>query len=142
MSGRVLLPALSLTQPWASLMADGRKHVETRSWRAPKWLIGTRLAIHAAKSIDKDACEDFGYDPLKIPRGAVVCHLLLDACLLTPCSPEAIKLAWGHLFSLDEVKYGDFEAGRYAWLTSDLRKVEPPMPATGHLSIWNCYIPT
>jgi activating signal cointegrator 1 len=123
-------------------MADGRKCVETRSWRAPKWLIGKRLAIHAAKSIDKQTCEDFGYDAAKIPRGEILCHVRLDACLPTPCSPEAIKFVWGHLFNLDEEKYGDFYEGRFAWLTSDLRKVDPPVSATGHLSIWNCFIPT
>ena len=43
------MKALSLTQPWASLVADGRKTTETRSWlthyRGP-------LAIHATKVRD------------------------------------------------------------------------------------------
>jgi activating signal cointegrator 1 len=121
-------------------MADGRKAVETRSWRAPKYLIGKRLAIHAAKSIDREACQAFGYDLLKIPRGAILCHVRLDACLPTPCSPEAIKFVWGHLFSPIELKCGNFEDGRFAWLCSDLQRVDPPVPAVGHLSIWNCFI--
>ena len=42
------MKALTLTQPWAALVAIGAKHIETRSWatsyRGP-------LAIHAAKGI-------------------------------------------------------------------------------------------
>lgn len=41
------MKAISLWQPWASLVAVGVKTIETRSWPAPKALIGERLAIHA-----------------------------------------------------------------------------------------------
>jgi hypothetical protein len=42
---------LSLTQPWASLMALGEKTVETRSWRPPAHAVGQRIAIHAAAGL-------------------------------------------------------------------------------------------
>ena len=66
------MKAISLWQPWASLMADGRKKIETRHWHPPAWLLGQELAIHATMKVDRDACEDFGYDALTIPRGCVV----------------------------------------------------------------------
>lgn len=40
--------ALTLTQPWASLVVLGEKRYETRSWRPPAARIGERIAIHAA----------------------------------------------------------------------------------------------
>ena len=40
--------ALTLWQPYATLIACGAKTIETRSWAAPESLIGQRLAIHAA----------------------------------------------------------------------------------------------
>ncbi len=43
------MKAISLHQPWASLLATGIKPHETRSWRPPKQLIGERIAIQAAK---------------------------------------------------------------------------------------------
>jgi activating signal cointegrator 1 len=52
--------ALSLWQPWASLMADERKKIETRSWRPPVWLLNQPVAIHATMKVDSDACEDCG----------------------------------------------------------------------------------
>ena len=48
------MKALTLTQPWASLMELGQKEVETRSWYT-----GYRgeLVIHAAKGFPKWAKE-------------------------------------------------------------------------------------
>lgn len=49
------MKAISLWQPWASLIACGAKPYETRDWAPPRDLIGQPIAIHAAKTIDKDA---------------------------------------------------------------------------------------
>lgn len=49
------MKVLSLTQPWASLVACGAKKIETRSWRCPTALIGQRIAIHASKGFPRDA---------------------------------------------------------------------------------------
>lgn len=51
------MKAISLWQPWASLIACGAKPYETRDWAPPVNLIGQTIAIHAAKKIDKDAAE-------------------------------------------------------------------------------------
>jgi hypothetical protein len=51
------LKAISLWQPWASLIAVGAKPFETRHWAPPRELIGQTVAIHAAKKIDKDAVD-------------------------------------------------------------------------------------
>jgi hypothetical protein len=49
------MKAISLWQPWASLIACGAKPYETRHWAPPRDLIGQPIAIHAAKKIDKQA---------------------------------------------------------------------------------------
>lgn len=94
------MKALSLWQPWASLIAHGIKTIETRSWPPPKSLIGQRIAIHAAKRwtrAERDLClthefrevleplrSNLGglvfYEnalPLILPRGVVVCTAVL-----------------------------------------------------------------
>ena len=43
--------AITLHQPWASLVAQGVKTIETRSWPAPARLIGQTIAIHAGKRV-------------------------------------------------------------------------------------------
>lgn len=51
------MKAISLWQPWASLIACGAKWYETRHWAPPRDLIGQTIAIHAAKKIEKGAAQ-------------------------------------------------------------------------------------
>lgn len=78
------MKALSLTQPWATLVATGAKQIETRSWstkyRGP-------LYIHAAKGFPayarEFAHEVYGNPAVLpyIPMGAIVGRAyLLDMC--------------------------------------------------------------
>lgn len=39
------MKALTIWQPWASLIMIGAKPYEFRSWQPPAWLIGKRRAI-------------------------------------------------------------------------------------------------
>lgn len=49
------MKALTIWQPWASLIIAGAKPYEFRGWRAPRSLIGQRIVIHAAaKKIDQE----------------------------------------------------------------------------------------
>ena len=89
--------ALTITQPWASLVMSGDKRVETRSWsttyRGP-------LAIHAAKGWDVDArwfAEEvcgriLSLTPSILPRGAVLGLADLVDCLpVTAAPPERTR---------------------------------------------------
>lgn len=51
------MKALTIWQPWASLIMAGAKPYEFRGWRAPRSLIGQRIIIHASarKISDRDA---------------------------------------------------------------------------------------
>ncbi|MDD3416807.1 MAG: ASCH domain-containing protein [Lachnospiraceae bacterium] len=42
------MKAITIRQPWASLIAHGIKDIENRTWRCPTKHIGTRVLIHAA----------------------------------------------------------------------------------------------
>lgn len=111
------MKALTLTQPWATLVALGAKRIETRSWSTP--YRGT-LAIHAAKGFPrwaKDACLEpefaieLGSDVL--PTGAVIATCRLISCLPTR------------------------ELGRWAWLLADVKLLPVPIPAKGALGLWD-----
>lgn len=90
------MKALTLTQPWATLVAIGAKTIETRSWRTSHrgW-----LAIHAAKAMPREAIElcitepfasvlsEHARTPADLPRGAFVAVALLED--ITPTDPDA-----------------------------------------------------
>lgn len=148
------LRALSVSQPWATLVAVGAKHAETRSWRpigagAPPW----PLAIHAAKAFPswaRELCatEPFasvlaaaGYpDPAGLPRGAVVA-----VCTLLGVRPTAgDALVASALPDLDgtwvpaphEHAFGDYRPGRWAWLLTQATPLVPAVPARGAQGLW------
>lgn len=114
------MKALSLTQPWATLVACGRKKIETRSWstkyRGP-------LYIHAAKGFPRWA-QDFARDVYGnpavlpyIPRGAIVARVyLLDVKTTEYMLPRITS---------DERRFGDYSRGRYAWIFSNVEWLEP-----------------
>jgi hypothetical protein len=53
------MKALTIWQPWASLIAIGAKPYEFRSWQPPRSLRGRKLAIHAgARQVRKAEIED------------------------------------------------------------------------------------
>ena len=78
--------AITLHQPWASLIALGIKTVETRSWPAPARLVGQRIAVHAGKPLVRRAGAAIERELLArwvddwrviIPTGAVVATAVL-----------------------------------------------------------------
>jgi hypothetical protein len=124
--------ALSLTQPWASLVALGHKRVETRSW--PTRYRGL-LAIHASKGFPGWA-QDFaaeerapGRVPARLPLGAVLCVVQL-------CSVVPTEEAEGRVSGLER-HLGDYSPGRYAWMLRLVEVFDEPVPARGSLGLWD-----
>jgi hypothetical protein len=130
------MKALTLTEPWASLMMLGEKNVETRSWRTD---YRGELAIHAAKNMPmaargfcyhaqvKAAFERHGFGPTFL-LGHILCIRGLVAIMpTTHCS---------HL-SEKERCFGDYGPRRWAWIFSPAIKIiSPPVPVKGALSLW------
>ena len=134
--------ALSLHQPWATLIAAGVKNVETRSWPPPQSLIGHRIAIHAAKKIvafpDTPAYREvngavsnaLGHDWLgRISTGAVVAVATLQNARQVQ---DDTVIPQG-----DELLFGDFTLGRWMWELSNVQPLDPPVLARGHQGLWN-----
>jgi len=61
--------ALSLRQPWAELILQGEKTIETRIWNTH---FRGEFYIHTSKTIDKEACKRLGIDPDSFVTGAIV----------------------------------------------------------------------
>ena len=143
------MKAISLWQPYASLIAAGVKTIETRGWRPPSDLIGQRIAIHAAKAIETSdvrgrrrhdriaaALNDPEWEK-NVPRGAVVCTAILShAAMVTRLEQDGqMAVLSGNLVVVDE--WGDFNHGRWLWFLRDVEPLDPPVPAIGHQGFWN-----
>ena len=135
--------AITLWQPWATLMADGYKTIETRSWYSGKF---GPMAIHAGKHWDnqtKAMCRSWPWVealPLtELPLGCVVAIGEFCACrrVLWPEAREADRQLEKSMLksSLSEYYWGDFSEGRWLWIFRNVHAIEP-VPAVGKQGIW------
>jgi hypothetical protein len=161
---------LTLWQPWASLCALGVKTIETRSWPAPKSLIGQRIGIHAAARRPTPG-EEYGtgwwwqwdvdegiiveqdaptFRQAPAPLGCIVATATLADCVpmvwsddWPPRDTDAAALEihasglalWSQgerdepIDVTDQLPFGDFRIGRWAWLLSDIKPTTERCPA-------------
>jgi hypothetical protein len=63
------MKALSIRQPWADLIVQGKKTLELRSWSVK---YRGALAIHASTNIEREACTARGIDPDHVTAGAII----------------------------------------------------------------------
>ena len=153
--------AITLWQPWASLIAAGIKVQETRNWAPPHWLIGQRIAIHAAKRrptkallkdlpqvIHDDMCmyARYGHDWVdNIPYGAVVCTAKFFGVAQIVGTKEpgkeslaAVRVGTGEHIRIFPDPYGDYSVGRYIWGLQHIQKKRHPVPMAGKQGLWKC----
>jgi hypothetical protein len=126
------ITAISLHQPWASLIASGHKCFETRSW--PTKYRGP-IAIHAAKKIEEDPrlLKLLGIPASKVPRGAIVAIADLADCVQMDAAFIAAQ-------SDTERMCGDWSVGRWAWRLENVRTIEP-VAARGMQGLWQWEMP-
>jgi hypothetical protein len=127
-SKRGPIKALTIWQPWATLIMIGAKPYEFRSWEPPKSLIGERLAIHAGARPVKAAevralimalrTDDRTTIPcLHKDIALPILERVLDGLKKVPASPSAaIKLPLSHVLGtvrVGEPKRGDLCAQEF-----------------------------
>lgn len=142
------MKTLSLTQPWASLVAIGAKTYETRSWSTS---YRGQLAIHAAKRFPKWAKDLSHKDPFRsalvrgVERGGIalahphqaILHALPLGAIIATCNLVDVKrITATNAPDEPERSFGDYTPGRYMWLLEDVQPLETPVPAKGALSLW------
>lgn len=131
------MKALTIIEPWASLIVFGHKRFETRSWstryRGP-------LAIHASKntrfvryhweyaSAHRMNLFFRGYRSVRdFHYGCVVG--VADLVEVHPTADLPVTEA--------ERRFGDFSSDRYAWELTNVRRVGLPVAARGQRMLWN-----
>jgi hypothetical protein len=150
------MKALSLWQPWASLIAVGAKRIETRSWDPPSHLIGQHIAIHASRTdttvrtteVRTMMANVLGLNPgrnlaQQLPRGVVLCTVRIRGVRWSTGMNMHSGKAWAFTregaleLPGQELWFGDFRAGRCLWLLDDVQPILNPPPAMGHQKLWD-----
>ena len=141
------MKAISLWEPWASLMMLGAKTIETRSWptkyrgellicAAQGGLSNRELSILLNEYMFRDALKSLSNGDLQISDlnfGRALCLVDLVDCIPT----ERMKaLSLLHPESV-EFQFGNYEDGRFAWITKNLRPLLHPFKMKGGQRIFN-----
>lgn len=137
------MKVISVWQPWATLQIAGFKIFETRTWPAPKSIIGQRIGIAATKNIIPDqrsACaeESFarfyemtGLPPLEeLPRGVLLGTAQLHS--VEPVTSEFLEE-----ITDEERAFGWYMPGGYAWRMRDPKPLAHPIPIQGKQGIFD-----
>ncbi len=125
------MKVLSINEPWASLIMNGTKKIETRSWKTK---YRGEIYIHASLSKAKITKPEV-YELIKdmnFKCGYIICKCnLVDCIYMTDEYVNDMKT--NHY---EEYICGHYEVGRYAWIVEDVKVIEP-IEAKGKLGLWN-----
>jgi hypothetical protein len=130
------MKAISLWQPWASLIQVGAKKVETRSWQTS--YRGDLLICSTKGGLGKTQMQEYLTHKLfanalrgleSIPFGQALCVVTLSDCVTTgEINTRAQYQRW---LEGDEYYFGDYSPGRYAWKLDNLRPLKKPFRVSG-----------
>ena len=150
------MKAITIYQPYASLITCEAKQFETRSWstnhRGP-------IAIHAAKKRLKpeafpswywklvfDKIGDLSYDEL--PFSSIIATIDIVGCYKilarTPdekatMTTRAVEIVTGEQIVVrgSEILFGEWHEDWYAWKLENVNVLTEPIPGRGQQGIWN-----
>ena len=131
------MKALTLWQPYASLIAEGHKLYETRSWTtsyrgvmlihsARKWDNGVRMETDQLARKHPELSQ---YYNREFTLGCIVCAVNLINIHRT----EDIRDSLSPL----ELSVGNFATGRFAWEMEVVKLPDESIPAKGQQGLWD-----
>ena len=129
------MKVLSLTEPYATLIKNGIKTIETRSWKTS---YRGRLYIHASSTKIPKAYKDNKelmslVDINDLNYGNIICMCdLVDCVEMTDEFINDIKKN-----KKNEYITGIYSNGRYAWIFKNIEILDNPIKAKGNIGIWN-----
>lgn len=146
-----IIKAISLWEPWASLIRTGAKTYETRSWktayRGPLLICAAKGGASVQKIINllNDPKFQLGLRPIRrntlsyvyfenLNFGKAVAVVSLENCL--PVDIDSIAE-----ISEAERNFGDFSPGRYMWKLKMLNNIFEPFPVKGKQGFFEVDMP-
>lgn len=129
------MKVISLLEPWASLIKENVKHIETRSWKTN---YRGELYIHASKkSLTKRKLKEYSNRIDLLNDTNFKYGYIIAKCKLVDCKKMDEQLIKEVKKNKKEYISGDYSVGRYAWYLEDIESLETPIPAKGSLGMWN-----
>lgn len=118
------MKVLSLKQPFAELILQGKKTIELRKWNTK---FRGEFLIHSSKIPDADSMKKFGFKELP-------CGFILGRVELVEVKHYENKME----HSKDKDKHlANSVWGNYGFVLKNPKRFDKPIPAKGSLNFWN-----
>lgn len=123
------MKALTIKQPWASLIIEGYKKFEFRSWKTN---YRGKILIHAGLSLEKDMKERFNAYNLDYKLGYIIGEAeIVDCILVDENFNEELRVINPLVYARSN------HVEKYAWKLENIKKYDKPIPCKGKLGLWN-----
>ena len=124
------MKVITIKQPWATLIVEGYKRFEFRSWKTN---YRGDILIHAGKGIDKEAMERLKkYLPDEIPLGKII-----GKATLTDCIPMSKDFADMLAKENNDIYTTHSFSRNYGFKLENVEKLDNPIEIKGQLGLWN-----
>lgn len=124
------MKVITIKQPFATLIAEGLKEYEFRTWKCK---YRGEILIHAAKTVDKQAMERYKYLNLDYKTGCIIAKANITDCVYVDSD---MKKRLGQLD--DKVYYGIINSTKqeYGFKLENIEKISP-IYINGKLGLWD-----
>lgn len=120
---------LTIKEPWCSLIINGYKKYEFRSWKTS---YRGKVLLHAGKSLEKDNAKRFIEYNLNYSKGLIIGEADLIDCI------EVTEEFENKLLKENSLVYAKSKHPRkYAWKLENIKKYDKPISIKGKLGLWN-----
>ncbi len=124
---------LSVSQPYADLIIEGKKTIELRTWNTK---LRGEFLVHAPLKVNKQACKRLGINEANIRKGVIVGKVkLYDVKVYR--SLEELKSDYKKHFAGKEYLYH-----RYGFLLRNPQPLRVPIPYKGSLGFFEAKLHT
>lgn len=125
------MKVITIKQPFATLIAEGLKEYEFRTWRTK---YRGEILIHAGKSIDKKAVKRFEHLNLDYPCGCIIAKANLNDCIkVDDAMREQLRVKNSLVYS-GIIRKTDWDG--FGFKLENITKIDP-IYINGKLSLWD-----
>ena len=125
------MKVITIKQPWATLITEGYKEYEFRTWKTKH---RGELLIHAGKGIDKKVIEKFKHLNLNYPSGCIIAKVNLTDCI--EISDDERKMLKEKNSLVYSSIINDKNWNGYGFKLENVEKIKP-IEVNGKLSLWD-----
>ena len=127
----MFMKVLTIKQPFATLIAEGIKCYEFRTWKTK---YRGDILIHAGKGIDKKAMEKYKHFEFHYPSGCILAKVTLCDCIkIDEAMRENLRKENEEVYS-HVISHKEWEG--FGFQLKEVQKIEP-VYVKGRLSFWN-----